>query len=85
MSLNLGKCQVLHLGKSNVTFEYSVESHCIEETSIIKDLVVWIDNKLKFSKHIALIASSANRLIGLFKRTFYILHPTYLNYFTRLL
>ena len=81
MSLNLGKCQVLHLGKSNATFEYSVESHCIEETSIIKDLGVWIENKLKFSKHIALIASSANRLIELFKRTFLYITPNILKLF----
>lgn len=70
------------LGKSNATFEYSVESHCIEETSIIKDLGVWVDKKLKFSKHIALIALFANRLIGLFERTFLYITPDIFKVFT---
>ena len=47
----------------------------IAGSNLAKDLGVWIDNGLTFSDHIAKISCSANRLIGLFKRTYVCITP----------
>ena len=68
--MNLNKCHVLYLGKFNVKRQYCIDSNVIEEERVLKDLGVLIDCTLKFTDHISNIVSSANRLIGLLKRTF---------------
>ena len=73
--MNLNKCHVLYLGKFNVKREYCIDSNVIEEERVLKDLGVLIDCTLKFTDHISNIVSSANRLIGLLKRTFLCITP----------
>ena len=75
MPINLKKCQVLHMGKSNTDLQYSIESHSIVNIYVAKDLGMWVDKKLKFSDHITRITSCANRLIGLLKRTYLYITP----------
>ena len=70
MPINLNKCHILHLGKTNIKRGYSINSSVIEEEEVLKDLGVWVDCTLKFSKDIFYISFSANSLIGLFKRIF---------------
>ena len=75
MPMNLNKCNVLYLGKFNVKRQYCIDSNVIEEERVLKDLGVLIDCTLKFTDHISNIVSSANRLIGLLKRTFLCITP----------
>ena len=66
MPMNLNKCHILHLGKSNVRRGNSINSKFIEEKRVLKDLGVWVDSTLKFSEHIYRISSSGKQ----FNRTF---------------
>jgi hypothetical protein len=69
------KCKVLRLGGKNPDFNYTMtgadgQDVCLEEITDEKDLGVYIDNKLKFGKHIQQTVSKANRIVGLIRRTF---------------
>ena len=75
MPVNVNKCRILHIGKSNVRLNYSLNGRVKEEISAVKDLGVWVDDRLSFSPHIAHICHSANRLIGLFNRIYSLLTP----------
>ena len=50
---------------TNDSVEVPLE-HSIEE----KDLGVWTDNKLKFSRHVSHIVAKGSQLLGLIKRSF---------------
>ena len=56
LKFNSTKCKVMHLGKSNRKYKYSMIGNAtvntLEETVEEKDLEVWTDNELKFVKHI---------------------------------
>ena len=47
-----------------------MKSEEIEERDTIKDLGVWMDSRVSFSGHIVKVCFSANRLVGLFRRTY---------------
>jgi len=59
----------MHLGKSNRKYKYNMIENAIvstlEETVEEKDLGVWIDDELKFVKHIEIAASKGNQILGL--------------------
>ena len=48
MPINLNKCHILHLGKTNIKRGDFINSSVIEEEEILKD--VWVVCTLKFSK-----------------------------------
>ena len=59
----LNKYHILYLVKNtNIKRGCSINSSVIEE-EVFKDLRVWVDCTLKFSKHICYISSSANSLM----------------------
>ena len=75
LAFNASKCKVLHLGKKNQEYEYTMtnESEERRELSSVqheKDLGVIIDTKLTFRDHVAAIAGKANRILGMIRRTF---------------
>ena len=53
LSLNASKCKVMHIGTRNPEHQYHMtQNHqmsLLEKTEVEKDLVVYIDNQLKFS------------------------------------
>jgi hypothetical protein len=55
---NADKCKVLQLEKNNEQQDYSMRRHggnervMIEKSSVEKDLVVYVDKELKFSKYV---------------------------------
>ena len=67
---NMKKFQVLYLGKCNPDLQYNVQSNVLDDVCLIKDLGVWMDNRLSFIVHVAKSCFSANGLIGLFKRSY---------------
>ena len=76
LRFNTEKCKAMHIGhhaQSN-KFEYSIkadgESKILEETTLEKDLGVWIDNDLKFSSHVEQAVKKANQMLGIIKRSF---------------
>ena len=75
MFFNVDKCKILHIGKDNPNFDYQMEDKDGNSTNLIvvnceKDLRVYVQDNLKFDKHISLTVNRANRLVGLIKRAF---------------
>ena len=75
MFFNVDKCTILHIGKDNPNFDYQMEDKDGNSTNLIvvnceKDLRVYVQDNLKFDKHISLTVNRANRHVGLIKRAF---------------
>ena len=75
MLFNVNKCKVMHIGKDNPRFEYEMtdkdgNTKVLKSVDSEKDLGVYIQENLKFDKHISLTVNRANRLVGLIKRAF---------------
>jgi len=45
-------------------------SYPLQVTEVEKDLVVWMDNKFKFSEHVLRSVSKANQILALIRRSF---------------
>ena len=72
LPFNQDKCKVIHYGRKNPCFDYYMTDEnkpfpAVEEE---KDLGVTFDQKMKFSNHVDGICASANRKLGVIKRTF---------------
>ena len=75
MIFNVEKCKVMHIGRENPRFEYEMtdkqgSTKVLKSVEIEKDLGVYVQENLKFEKHISLTINRANKLVGLIKRTF---------------
>jgi hypothetical protein len=74
LHFNAGKCAVMHLGHSNNQTDYSMgdpeNKTTLAKTQLEKDLGVYVDPSLKFSKHCEKAANKANRILGLIRRSF---------------
>ena len=75
MTLNDGKCAVVHMGKRKPKAKFKirkqddtrVELHCSEGE---RDLGVTVNNKLASSEHIRAATAKANTVIGMLKNAF---------------
>jgi ribonuclease P/MRP protein subunit RPP40 len=74
LRFNVDKCKVVHYGRRNPCYPYEMSkegaAQLLAEDTEEKDLGVLFDTTLKFSKHVAMIASKANRMVGLIRRSF---------------
>ena len=74
LHFNGSKCKVLHLGKNNPCFNYTIEDDNIikdlEVTVLEKDLGVNIDPLLTFENHITITVKKVRSLSGLIIRSF---------------
>ena len=74
MTFNSKMCKVMHLVHSNGHAQYTVKDNGVavflKVISEEKDLGVWIDDKLKFTKHIGHAVAKGNHILGLIKRSF---------------
>ena len=74
LRFNPQKCKVLHLGKHNEKFSYSMMEDgnriILDQVPFEKDLGVYIDQDLSFNKHIGEAIGKANRILGLIRRSF---------------
>ena len=68
MQFNASKCKVLHLGSNNPKFGYSMSGVWLEPSNVEKDLGIFIDDKLKFSKQVLEARNKANRMLGFISR-----------------
>ena len=73
LGFNGSKCKVLHVGKNNPNFKYTIEENSkiidLKVTVCEKDLGVHIDPFLSFDEHITTIIKLARCLSGLIIRT----------------
>ncbi len=74
LRFNTSRCKVMHIGKKNYKFQYSMgletEKHILDECEEEKDLGVHTDSKLNFSSHCQKVAAKAISIMGIIKRTF---------------
>ena len=61
---------VLHLGHSNRESVYKMGSVELQTTPVENDLVVFVDDILKFCNHVCYAVNKASRLLGLIRLTF---------------
>ena len=73
LKFNGSKCKVLHLGKNNPHYEYTIQegdiTKTLEVTNSEKDLGVFMDPLLSFDNHITNVIKKARRLTGLIVRS----------------
>ena len=75
MRLNVDKCKVMHIGRSNPKENYSMTDTSgnvlsIEKTRLERDLGVNVSDDLKWSGHVNRTVAKANRILDMLKRTF---------------
>ena len=62
--VNVGKCHVLHIGKSNHPHRYFFNGCQINDACIVFDLSIEIDSSLKYDAHIIKIVAKAYSRVG---------------------
>ena len=67
MEFNVAKCKILHLGRLNSGFTYSMGDTELAETTEERHLGVLVDNELHFGKHTKERVNKANRMLGMIK------------------
>ena len=68
MKYNESKCKVLHIGSNNPKFNYSMNGVWLGDSKVEKDLGVYVDDKLKFSKQCLEARNRANKMLGFISR-----------------
>ena len=67
MEFNVDKCKIMHIGRSNPQYTYSMDGTELTKTVKEKDLGVLMESNLEFDQHIKGIVGRANRMLGLIK------------------
>ena len=70
MEFNTKKCKVMHIGKNNKKFQYTMNGNILETTEEERDLGVIIDNTLKPSAQCRKAATKARVVLGQITRNF---------------
>ena len=69
VGFNCGKCGVMHLGKNNPNYKYTLNNKPLNVTLSEKDLGVHVDPLLNFQDHIDIKVKKARQIAGLVSRT----------------
>ena len=70
LEFNESKCSVMHLGRTNQGYNYSINDTVLTESNEEKDLGVYVTSDWKSSTHVARVAAKANAAVGRIKKTF---------------
>ena len=71
MAFNVAKCHVIHVGRSNKRYAYTMNGEPIQEAEKEKDLGVWITEDMKPSLQCEVAAKGANATLGMILRAFH--------------
>ena len=66
------KCSCLTIGKKleSPSYSYDLSSHIIEQVKSIKDIGVTMDSELSFDEHINIKIDTANKIVGIIRRSY---------------
>ena len=70
MGHNIDKCKSLHLGSNNRHHSYTMDGNPLSQTTVEKDLGVYIDEELKFHAHTARVVAKAFQITAVVKKSF---------------
>lgn len=70
LPLNVSKCCVLHIGKSNPHVQYIIGGSFVESVASHNDLGIIVTTDLTWSEHIISVINKANKLVYLISKTF---------------
>uniref|UniRef100_K7EZH3 Reverse transcriptase domain-containing protein n=1 Tax=Pelodiscus sinensis TaxID=13735 RepID=K7EZH3_PELSI len=68
MKFNVDKCKVMHIGKNNPNYTYSMMGANLATTNQERDLGVIVDSSLKTSTQSAAAVKKANRMLGIIRK-----------------
>ena len=71
MAFNVQKCKVMHVGRTNPFYEYTMNGTRLERTEEERDLGVVMTSKLKPSQQCAKAARTAQTVLGQIMRSFH--------------
>ena len=71
MQFNIPKCKIMHLGRSNPCYEYTMDGVKLTVTEEEKDIGVTIQRNLKPSKHCKRVAGTASAVLRQLTRNFH--------------
>ena len=71
MEFNEEKCKIMHIGRNNPRYKYSMNGVELSVTEEERDLGVWTDSTLKPHLQCMKAASSANRVLGMILKSFH--------------
>lgn len=75
LTLNAGKCTVLHIGKKNPQKRYYLGNQQLTPVESQRDLGITITTDLKWETHIVTIVKRANSMLYLIRKSFMTLTP----------
>ena len=70
LPFNEGKCKVLHLGRGQHAFQYSMKGVQVSRAEAEKDLGVHVDSELKFRKQASAAVAKGSQLLAVIRRSF---------------
>jgi ribonuclease P/MRP protein subunit RPP40 len=70
MLFNVEKCKVMHMGHNNRRNIYEMEGRKLEEVKEERDLGIIVQEDLKWGKQCLKAVKTANKVLGMIKRTF---------------
>ena len=71
MTFNASKCKILHFGRNNPGYKYTMRGIELAEATEERDLGVWISTSMKPSKQCETAAKQANFTLGQMQRAFH--------------
>ena len=70
MKFNLDKCKIMHVGRTNPNYQYSMDGQPLQTINEERDIGVIVKNTLKPSRQCAEAARKANAVLGQITRSF---------------
>jgi hypothetical protein len=75
LPISIQKCNILHLGRNNNNYTYSVDGIILPNVSDIVDLGITVDGNLRFSHHYRCMVNKANHRASLILKSFVCREP----------
>jgi hypothetical protein len=76
MKFNEAKCKILHIGRHNPKYSYTMNGTTLDSTTCEKDVGVYINDDLKPSTQCSKAASKASTVLGMMGRSFHYRNKT---------